>query len=247
MTMEEQIERSQKIQESEDTLNSLFGQRALIKHENDILFYGRVDTTTVKKLDDWPDEIDILPADDVEFTLKEILTALSGKNVKLGATDSVGFIYCGEVKPGLISWLNKKSGLMYEAMNAELNKIRASIYNFERNYFPKYLERRKIAWIKSHRNAKLEDFPVNLEESKARAMENLKQQETRLASKIRRFTKLTDTLVDEMYVSISPDEEGTLIIMFEGAVTNSGNFWTTEECQTAPHINWEIDVLTNRR
>ena len=250
MTKEEMIamkERSEKIQESEETLNALFGQKVLVKHENDILYYGIADSTTVRKLDDWPDEIDILPANDVEFTLKDMLKNLSGKNVKLGACDGVGFIYCGEVKPGLIPWLDKKSGQMYEAMNIQLDKIRASIHNFDKEYFPRYLERCRITWCKAHRTMDGFDESISLEEYKKRAMDNLKAQETRLANKIRRFNKLTNCLIEEMCTSISPDEEGALIILFEGTIMSSGSFWTIEECQRDGYLNWDIDVMANRR
>lgn len=132
MSPSELMYRSEQFHKNLKYLSTFLGsrRRMIVKSKDELLFFGRVDSTCMRKLDDWPEDLTMIPTDDKPL-LKDVLESIMGSNVKIGARDGVGFIYCGKCKPALLDWLDFQSDKVKWGNISKLDKIKADAFNFE--------------------------------------------------------------------------------------------------------------------
>ena len=197
----------------------------IVKSKDELLFFGRVDSTCMRKLDDWPEDLTMIPTDDKPI-LKEVLESIMGSNVKVGARDGVGFIYCGKCKPALLDWLDFQSDKVKWGNISKLDKIKADIFNFE-SEFEHTLVSRNYNNKKNHL-PELSDEEVSKLKEHMRA--DLEKKLKRYEKKIENFKGTLSCEVTDICRSLLPEEEGAYIVIFDGCIPAAGSIWTIDEC-----------------
>ena len=232
------LERSIKYAENRQKLIDNINKRCVVrdKETDELLYLGTIENTTLRKLDDWPEDLIILPTDDIP-RLESVLKMFDGKNVKIGANDGVGFLYAG---PGLFGFLKSKSDMVLAGIIAKIEQCEKDIYNFEHDFWISYVNGRNYARRKN-------GLPLltkkDLEFTKEHQLANIKNRLYRYELKRDKFTNTLDCGVTDIYQSVSHDELGTYIIMFDGSSLAQGTFWTIKECAADLRIKRIIEMM----
>ncbi len=160
------------------------------------------------------------------MTVEETLKKYEGRNVKIGAKNGSGFIYCGVVRDGLYDWLKTKT----EAQLERIDQLRGMWeyrlkdpegYMLELGvYYPDDAQRHNIMGYAERQFRKYDKMLKN-------------------------FKNINSSEVLEEYKSILPEERGTMIIIFDGVAR--GTFWTIEECGHMKSIGRQIERYEFRK
>lgn len=173
------------------------------------------------------------------MTVREKLTELMGRNIKIGGNDAAGFLFCGKVTPGLYTWLEKQSQVVYKSICANFDKAKMNYEHFDDYYCPMYLNSRNVHRLASGRPI-LNCDEINV--ARARIKDECKRKLSFYKNQKKAFKNILETDVVDTYKSILPEERGTIIVIFRGSYSINKSFWTIEECNKQPVIQRDIDL-----
>jgi hypothetical protein len=165
------------------------------------------------------------------MTVREKLRKLMGRNIKIGCNDGGSFIFCGPVTEGLFEWLDRQSDLMKRTIDQGLEKAMYNAEHFENEYFPKYISMVDCKRLK-------DGLPILNEEEREHVHNYMKteicvKRVNRWKNSESKFHPTLNAEVLQTYNSILPEEQGTIIVIFEGCYPSNHTFWTIEECRNS--------------
>ena len=149
-------------------------------------------------------------------------------DVKLGAKDGSGFVFCGDLS---------------DIDTAELDYMIVTSYRKAIKEHTAFIERergRDSTYESFIRGARIKARKLGIDEDTSpeaykkwllqrdRAIKKRIEARTRVKKKLTKFTSISTRKIVDVYKSIS--EIDTIILLYEG--TETGRWWTTEEFQT---------------
>lgn len=212
------MERSIMAERNYKELSKYVGHRTkvMVRSMDRLLYFGKVELSTLRKLEEWPEDLEITPA--AAPILKDVINELMGYNIKIGAKHGIGFMYAGECNPALINWINGQPNRVRDAYSDKIESVERDIYNFE-SYFAKNMSGRKKIYTEEEKKV-----------IRVRLMERLKKRLARYEKKRDTFVGILSCGVTDIYQSLLPEEGDAYIVLFDGAYPSSRTIWTTDEC-----------------